>query len=97
MSRPPGVSRPSGASLADLERKIESREAQIGIVGLGYVGLPLALAFARAGLRVVGVDVDADKVGRLNGGRFLRRLSITCHPSSNSGHDKTGGECENSS
>ena len=42
---------------------------QIGIVGLGYVGLPLAVAFAEAGNEVVGVDVDATKVEALNAGR----------------------------
>jgi len=47
----------------------------IAIVGLGYVGLPLALAFARAGLRVVGLDVDAGKVEMLNAGRgYLKHV-----------------------
>jgi UDP-N-acetyl-D-glucosamine dehydrogenase len=41
----------------------------IGIVGLGYVGLPLAMEFAEAGLDVIGVDVDANKVGGLRDGR----------------------------
>jgi len=42
---------------------------QIGIIGLGYVGLPLAVAFAEEGCEVVGLDVDASKVEALNGGR----------------------------
>ena len=42
---------------------------QIGIIGLGYVGLPLAVAFAEAGCDVVGLDVDGDKVAALNDGR----------------------------
>ena len=47
----------------------------IAIVGLGYVGLPLALAFARAGLRVIGLDVDAGKVEMLNAGRgYLKHV-----------------------
>ena len=47
----------------------------IAIVGLGYVGLPLALAFARAGLRVVGLDVDVGKVEMLNAGRgYLKHV-----------------------
>jgi UDP-N-acetyl-D-glucosamine dehydrogenase len=50
-----------------LER-IASRELTIGIVGVGYVGLPLAVAFAEAGFRVIGVDVDASKVMSLNQG-----------------------------
>ena len=41
----------------------------IGIVGLGYVGLPLAVAFAEAGERVIGVDVDPGKVAGLREGR----------------------------
>jgi len=42
---------------------------QIGIIGLGYVGLPLAVAFAESGCEVVGLDVDQAKVEALNGGR----------------------------
>lgn len=42
---------------------------QIGIIGLGYVGLPLAVAFAEAGCEVIGLDVDATKVEALNAGR----------------------------
>lgn len=40
----------------------------IGVVGMGYVGLPLALAFVEAGQTVVGVDIDADRVAALNAG-----------------------------
>lgn len=54
--------------LADLEGRIERREAQIAIVGLGYVGLPMALAFADAGFHVVGLEKDADRVRMLNAG-----------------------------
>ena len=42
----------------DLQQKIENRDAVVGIIGLGYVGLPLAVAFAEAGFQVVGIDVD---------------------------------------
>jgi UDP-N-acetyl-D-glucosamine dehydrogenase len=48
-----------------LLERIQSKEAVVGVVGLGYVGLPLAVAFGQAGLRVVGVEVDAEKVARL--------------------------------
>ena len=48
--------------------RLSSREAKIGIVGLGYVGLPLAVEFAEAGFSVVGLDVTADKVNQLNAG-----------------------------
>lgn len=53
---------------SELLQKIEQREAKVGIVGLGYVGLPLAVAFAEAGFDVVGVDVDAEKVAMLQDG-----------------------------
>lgn len=52
----------------ELLRKFEAREARVGIVGLGYVGLPLAVAFAQAGFEVVGVDVSPEKVELLNCG-----------------------------
>lgn len=48
--------------------KIEARELRIGIIGLGYVGLPLAVEFAAAGAQVVGIDVDRQKVDLLNAG-----------------------------
>jgi UDP-N-acetyl-D-glucosamine dehydrogenase len=51
-----------------LERKIKNRSARIGIVGLGYVGLPLAVEFAQVGFRVVGIDVDERKVRSVNNG-----------------------------
>ena len=49
--------------------KIRARTARIGIVGLGYVGLPLAVEFARNGLTVTGIDLDAAKVASLNLGK----------------------------
>jgi UDP-N-acetyl-D-glucosamine dehydrogenase len=57
------------AYLKDLEAGIASRKARIGIVGLGYVGLPLAVEFARAGFRVTGIDVDGGKVANIRAGR----------------------------
>jgi UDP-N-acetyl-D-glucosamine dehydrogenase len=54
--------------LAELHDRIESRDARIGVIGLGYVGLPLALEFAKAGFRVDGFDLDAEKVRVLSGG-----------------------------
>lgn len=50
-------------------RKIETREALIGVVGIGYVGLPVALGFAEAGFRVVGIDLREEKVATINAGR----------------------------
>ncbi|MFN3649373.1 MAG: nucleotide sugar dehydrogenase [Armatimonadota bacterium] len=52
-----------------LRHKIATREAEICVVGLGYVGLPLAVALAEAGFRVRGLDVAADKVQELREGR----------------------------
>jgi UDP-N-acetyl-D-glucosamine dehydrogenase len=51
-----------------LERKITSRTARVGIVGLGYVGLPLAVEFAKAGFSVTGIDVQEEKVAKLKAG-----------------------------
>ena len=51
-----------------LLKRIADRQARIGIVGLGYVGLPLAVAFAKEGFTVVGVDLDARKVTALQRG-----------------------------
>ena len=52
----------------NLKNKIENRDAQIGVIGLGYVGLPLAMEFVRAGFHVTGIDVDQGKVKKLNRG-----------------------------
>jgi UDP-N-acetyl-D-glucosamine dehydrogenase len=52
-----------------LKEKLEKRQARIGVIGLGYVGLPLAVEFARAGFDVTGFDVDESKVTELNAGR----------------------------
>jgi UDP-N-acetyl-D-glucosamine dehydrogenase len=49
--------------------KFRDRRAVVGILGLGYVGLPLALRFAEAGVKVVGFDIDVTKVRRLEAGR----------------------------
>ena len=52
----------------ELLKRIESKQARLGVIGLGYVGLPLAVEFARAGFRVVGFDVDEARVAGLNRG-----------------------------
>ncbi len=51
-----------------LRERIENRTARFSVIGLGYVGLPLAVEFARAGYAVTGVDVDAEKVAKVNAG-----------------------------
>lgn len=52
----------------ELEKKIGDRTAQVGIVGLGYVGLPLAVEFAKAGFCVTGIDLSLEKVASANAG-----------------------------
>jgi len=59
---------------AALRAQIDSGAARVGIIGLGYVGLPLARAFADRGIAVLGFDVDAMKVARLERGESYTRL-----------------------
>jgi len=49
--------------------KVTSRTAVVGVIGQGYVGLPLALVFAEAGFHTIGFDIDARKVEILRGGK----------------------------
>jgi len=59
----------------DLIQKIESRTATVGVIGLGYVGLPLVLLFWESGFRVVGFDVDAGKTEALTRGEsYIRHI-----------------------
>jgi len=51
-----------------LKEKLQSKEARLAVIGLGYVGLPLSMEFARSGFHVVGIDTDAEKVRLLNEG-----------------------------
>jgi UDP-N-acetyl-D-glucosamine dehydrogenase len=53
----------------DLVERIRKKQARIGVIGLGYVGLPLAVEFARTGFHVTGFDVDATKARQINAGR----------------------------
>jgi UDP-N-acetyl-D-glucosamine dehydrogenase len=62
----------------DLRSRIEGRTAKIGIVGMGYVGLPLALLFSERGFPVTGFDIDASKVRALNDGKsYIYRIPET--------------------
>ena len=62
----------------ELKQKIESRSARIGVIGMGYVGLPLALLFTEQRFRVTGFDIDAAKVSTLNeGGSYIFRIPAT--------------------
>ncbi len=60
------ASLPSAA--AQLVERLDTGRATIGVVGLGYVGLPLAVEFADQGFETLGIDLDADRVGQLNAG-----------------------------
>src|SRR3954470_6097086 len=55
--------------ISDFRQRIATREARIGIVGLGYAGLPLALGFAEAGFEVTGIDLNAERVAAVQEGR----------------------------
>src|SRR5215471_13301445 len=54
---------------AMLEQSIRDRTARVGVIGLGYVGLPLVSGFAGGGFRVTGFDVDPEKVAALESNR----------------------------
>jgi UDP-N-acetyl-D-glucosamine dehydrogenase len=61
--------------LQQFKQKIEAREARIGIIGMGYVGLPLALLFSEERFAITGFDVDVHKVETLNaGGSYIVRI-----------------------
>jgi UDP-N-acetyl-D-glucosamine dehydrogenase len=64
------------AYLEQLTTRLSERTALIGIIGLGYVGLPLTLRYAEAGFRVLGIDVDDSKVERLNRGEsYIKHIA----------------------
>src|SRR3982751_5610642 len=58
----------ASTAAAQLAEKIANKTAQVGIIGLGYVGLPLAVEFAKAGFTVTGIDLVESKVERINAG-----------------------------
>ena len=60
-----------------LVRRFRSRDACVAVVGLGYVGLPLACRFADAGFRTIGLDIDREKVEALaKGGTYLSTVPV---------------------
>ncbi len=81
MMSPPkaGTSASLGGAALSVEKFIESidaRKAVVGIVGLGYVGLPLSRTFCAAGFQVLGLDVDSKKVDQLNKGKsYIKHIS----------------------
>src|SRR5687768_133708 len=60
---------------AHLIARLESKEATVGVIGLGYVGLPICIAAAEAGLRILGFDVDPAKPHAINQGlSYLKHI-----------------------
>jgi len=91
-----GALQSRAATLAQLEERIATRQARIGVIGLGYVGLPLAVEFAKEGFRVTGVDVDAERIEGVERGRSyildvpseeLQRLRASRHLQATSSFD----------
>ncbi len=63
------------SAFAAFQARVEKREACIAIIGMGYVGLPLALLFSEAGFKVTGFDIDEKKVSTLNAGdSYIQRI-----------------------
>src|ERR1035438_2317110 len=76
------MSLPSKATSSELsellKRKIESRTAKVGVIGMGYVGLPLALLFSEQKFPVTGFDIDKKKIDVLeSGGSYIYRIAPT--------------------
>ena len=68
----------TSTTIAELKSQIETRKARIGIIGMGYVGLPLALLFSEQRFAVTGFDIDRQKVEALNaGGSYIVRIPGT--------------------
>jgi UDP-N-acetyl-D-glucosamine dehydrogenase len=68
----------SDETLAGQLARITAKTYRIGIIGLGYVGIPLALTACKAGFSVVGFDIDASRVTQLNRGEiFIKHISMT--------------------
>lgn len=58
---------------------IENKSAKAGVIGLGYVGLPLAMTIARAGFKVVGFDIDPGKITAIDAGQsYIEAVSMPC-------------------
>lgn len=63
------MTKDSNPMLSAFQQRVTEHSARIGIIGLGYVGIPLALRFQEVGLKVLGFDIDLERVEELNGGR----------------------------
>ena len=58
------------ACYQQLQEALQKKTAKVGVVGLGYVGLPLSVEFASAGIHVVGIDIDQEKVDAIGNAVF---------------------------
>jgi len=76
--------------IKEIIKKIKKKEIKVGVIGLGYVGLPVVLRFANAGFKIIGFDIDKEKVEKVNKGisyityisseqieKFLPKISAT--------------------
>jgi UDP-N-acetyl-D-glucosamine dehydrogenase len=57
--------------MTEWETRIKNRKVVVGVLGLGYVGLPLVKSFTSAGIKVIGFDIDQKKIEILNSGRSI--------------------------
>jgi UDP-N-acetyl-D-glucosamine dehydrogenase len=70
------TSSPASTPFSELKSRIESRKARVGIIGLGYVGLPLALLYSEQKIKVTGFDIDPRKISTLaEGGTYIVRIT----------------------
>src|SRR4030095_13886598 len=70
MNSRPNLYTPEPTAIGEnLEKKIRDRSAQVGIIGLGYVGLPLALEMGKAGFQVTGIDIASSRAESVNAGK----------------------------
>ena len=78
-------------TINNLKSKIQNRDACIAVIGLGYVGLPLVIRFSEEGFRVIGFDIDEEKVEKLNKGKsYLKHIpSSSIDAAANNGFSAT--------
>ena len=78
-----------------LIEKVNSRDACIGVVGLGYVGLPIVIEFAKVGFEVLGLDIDARKTDALNAGDVEVIVALAVIAGTRAGDTVTAEDFEN--
>jgi UDP-N-acetyl-D-glucosamine dehydrogenase len=78
------------SAFENLTQKLNNKTALIGIVGLGYVGLPLLLRYVEAGYKVLGLDIDPDKPNKLNNGEtYIKHISAKSIAAARDGFEAT--------